>query len=305
MSKVVRFNSSDASRISNDLTELRRISPNSSENLSFRSANTGNSWWKQNPDAIQKIDSIVKTLIRPLPQKEKNQIHSILLYTRHVRNILNRNSSGRTYINRQTLHVNFETNPLYGEAFKQILYYVETPRYSNGRGIANSDDRGELLLKHKNTNSEPIIITPEKGQAVYFNPLDVYHEVLPPSGNSQRGVDRNMVILFLYKKTESSASTSQQIRNYPSSYPGILRALAGYIPRTVRRDTSPSLTNTLRRLTIKPSRKRKRSPTPNQHPIKRARKQSPHKSPNRSPTPTASRTSKRSPISSNSRKNVV
>lgn len=255
--KVHKFEEPYTTRIKNSMDELKRISPSRFQNLNFRTTNQ-NAWWMRNPTAVQNVDKIKDILLGPLSYEEKRQIKSVFMKIREVSDITEKNVSGNSYINRQTLHINFETHPNYGEAFKQIIYYVDTPKYGNGR-IANMGNRGQLLVRTLNGTTTKII-TPEKGQAVYFNPTDVFHEVLSQTNSNQNvRVDRKMIIMMLYKNTQKTNKSSLQIRNYKQNFPRLVRSLAGHIPRPSRNNRSSSLNKNMERLTLKNSRKRKRN----------------------------------------------
>ena len=278
--KTHKFTESEITRIANSVSELRQAAPvniRNSRNMSFRSINkNSNAWWTRNPSASNSLSKIETTLISPLSQREKQQIIGSFILVRNVPSIVTKGVSGRSYIQNQTLHINYETHPRLGEAFKQIIYYVDTPRYSNGR-VANVGNRGELLLRASNGNTQRL--APEKGHAVYFNPTTVFHEVLQQSNSNQNvNVDRKMIIMFLYKSPTTTREISEQIRTYPrSNFPSLVRSLAGYIPRPTRaRQTPNSLVRRIRRIAVSNSprlsgkiRKRTNNSNNNQRPAKR------------------------------------
>lgn len=254
------FTKGQQDAIENSVAALRRLSPSNTRNISFRSTNT-NTWWLRNQYAQQHVKGLVKILTDPLSQKNKTQIYSSYMMIRNVPSITRINpETGRSYINNQRLHINFETHPMYGEAFMQIIYYVDTPRYTNGR-IASPGNRGGLLIAQKSGNTR--ILTPERGRAVYFTPTDTYHEVLPQSNSNQNvNVDRKMIILLLYKPTTRSNVVSTQIRSYNPMFPRGLRAAAGYIQRPTRTRRTPASINIMMRNIVignKQSLKRKRN----------------------------------------------
>lgn len=242
------FGEATASRIENHVRSLRFSSPSGNENINFRSTN-GNTWWRRNPSAHQKLTEIANILLQPVSQTNKNQIFSTFMLVRNVRSIIRPSSNGRSYINRQSLHVNFETNPRYGEAFMQIIYYIDTPRYASGN-IASRGNRGRLLVGQ---GGHARALVPERGHAVYFTPTDTWHEVLPQS-NQNVNVDRKMIIMFLYKRTSRTNIVSHQIRNYHPNFPFGLRALAGV---RISLQNERSLANLLSNLDIA-RRKRRR-----------------------------------------------
>jgi len=245
------FGEATATRIEDHVRSLRLSAPNGNENINFRSTN-GNTWWRRNPTAHQKLTEIANILLQPVSQTNKDQIFSTFMLVRNIRSIIRPSNNGLSYINRQSLHVNFETNPRYGEAFMQIIYYVDTPRYVNGR-IASPGNRGRLLVGQQ---GHARALVPERGHAVYFTPTDTWHEVLPQS-NQNVNVDRKMIIMFLYKHTRRTNVVSQQIRNYHPNFPFGLQALAGVrIPLQAER----SLANLMRGLAVA-NRKRRRPNT--------------------------------------------
>ena len=267
------FGESTAERIQNHVLSLRLSAPRGSrENISFRSTNANNVWWRNNPVAHSRLTEVANTLMQPLSAANKNQVFSTFMLVRNVRSIIQPGQNGRSYINRQGLHVNFETSPVHGEAFMQIIYYIDTPKYANGRN-ASPGNRGQLLVSHgRNTRR----FDPIRGHAVYFTPSDTWHEVLPQTNSNQNvNVDRKMIIMMLYKRTNRTNVVAQQIRGYHSRFPLGLRAVAGYVPRPTRvlpNRTVNTLSNMLSRTTLQsPSKKRKRPATAgnkNPRPIK-------------------------------------
>jgi hypothetical protein len=267
------FGESTAERIENHVRSLRfSAPPGSRENISFRSTNANNVWWRNNPVAHSRLTEVANILMQPLSAANKNQVFSTFMLVRNVRSIIQPGQNGRSYINRQGLHVNFETSPTHGEAFMQIIYYIDTPRYANGR-IANSGNRGQLLVSHgRNTRR----FDPIRGHAVYFTPSDTWHEVLPQTNSNQNvNVDRKMIIMMLYKRTNRTNVVAQQIRGYHNRFPLGLRAVAGHVARPTRvlpNRTVNTLSNILSRTTLQsPSKKRKRPATAgnkNPRPIK-------------------------------------
>ena len=254
------FSEGIADRIENNVRSLRMSAPSANENMSVRSTNANNVWWRRNPTAHARLNEVAYTLMQPLSVENKNQIFSTFMLVRNVRSIVQPGNNGRTYINRQKLHKNIETDPKLGEAFMQIIYYIDTPKYANGRN-ANSGNRGQLLLSH---NGNTQTFEPVRGHAVYFTPSDTWHEVLPQSNSDKNvNVDRKMIIMMLYKRTNRTNTIAKQIRNYNPRFPLGLRAIAGHIPRPTSRlpnRTVNALANMLHRTAIQsPSRKRKRS----------------------------------------------
>lgn len=254
------FGESTATRIENNVRSLRLSAPNLGENINFRSTNQ-NAWWRRNPSAHQKLTEIASTLLRPLSQANKNQIYSTFLLVRNVRSIVRHTRTGQSYINRQSLHVDFETSPIHGEAFMQIIYYIDTPRYTNGR-VATPGNRGQLLVSHgQNTR----LFDPERGHAVYFTPTDTWHEVVPQTNSNQNvNVDRKMIIMMLYKRTaRTNTVPGIQIRSYQPNFPFGLRALAGYVGRgnvPISSQNENALSRMLRRVNVRTvAGKRKRN----------------------------------------------
>lgn len=250
------FGETIADRIEDHVRSLRMSAPGSGENMSFRSTNA-NPWWRGNPTAHARLTEVAKTLMQPLSVANKNQIFSTFMLVRNVRSIIRPTRNGQSYINRQSLHVNVESSPVHGEAFMQIIYYIDTPRYANGR-IANSGNRGQLLVSHgRNTRR----FDPIRGHAVYFTPTNTWHEVLPQTNSNQNmNVDRKMIIMMLYKRTNRANTVSHQSREYNSRFPLGLRAVSGHVPRptmTLPNRTVNALSNMLRGTAIqRSSRKR-------------------------------------------------
>lgn len=252
------FGEGTANRIEQNVRSLR---PGSNENISFRSTNANNVWWRRNAAAYERLTNVANTLIRPLSEANKKQIFSTLMLVRNVRSIIQPTRNGQSYINRQRLHVNFETSPVHGEAFMQIIYYIDTPRYANGR-IANSGNRGQLLVSHgRNTRR----FDPIRGHAVYFTPTDTWHEVLPQTNSNQNvNVDRKMIIMMLYRRTDIPYTVAQQIRSYNNRFPLGLRAIAGYVSRptsVLPNRTINTLSNMLSGTTIQTSSRKRKRPT--------------------------------------------
>lgn len=251
------FSEQTATMIENHARSLRYSAPGSGENMSVRSTNANNVWWRHNPVAHQRLNKVASTLMQPLSDANKNQVFSTLMLVRNIRSIIQPTRNGQSYINRQSLHVNLEASPVHGEAFMQIIYYIDTPKYANGR-IANSGNRGQLLVSHgRNTRR----FDPIRGHAVYFTPSDTWHEVLPQTNSNQNvNVNRKMIIMMLYKRTNRRNTVAEQIRRYHPRFPFGLRSVAGHVPRPTRispNATVNALANRLRGTTIH-SRKRKR-----------------------------------------------
>ena len=230
------FGPADVQRIAESVSNLRSSAPQniaSSQNMHFRTTNV-NPWWVRNPVSYQNVVRIAQTLASPLSQSEKNQIYSSYMLIRNVPSITARNASGVSYITTQSLHLNFERTRTHGDAFKQIIYYVDTPKYANGR-TASPGNRGQLLVR-SSTNGNTQIITPEKGQAVYFNPADTFHEVVAQSNANQNvNVDRKMIIMLLYKAPPDDPRIpnvrANQYRQYSPTFPSLVRSIGGHIPR--------------------------------------------------------------------------
>jgi hypothetical protein len=261
------FRENLAASIEDRVRYLRQSAPSSGENIRFRNTNGNTAWWRQNSRAHNSLEEIERILLRPVSAPYKNQIFSTFMLVRNVRSIVQPGNNGRTYINRQKLHKNIETDPKLGEAFMQIIYYIDTPKYANGRN-ANSGNRGQLLLSH---NGNTQTFEPVRGHAVYFTPSDTWHEVLPQSNSDKNvNVDRKMIIMMLYKRTNRTNTIAKQIRDYPPGFAHVLSTIAGHIPRpTVRvpNRNQNTLANMLRRTTIQsPSRKRKRPATSENNP---------------------------------------
>jgi hypothetical protein len=251
------FREATAKRIEDHVQSLRLSSPSGRNNINFRSTN-GNTWWRRNPSAHQKLTEVANILMQPIPQTNKDQIFSTFMLVRNVRSIIRPSNNGRSYINRQSLHVNFETSPIYGEAFMQIIYYVDTPRYASGH-VASPGNRGRLLVGQQ---GHARALVPERGHAVYFTPTDTWHEVLPQS-NQNVNVDRKMIIMFLYKRTSRTNVVSEQIRNYHPNFPFGLQALAGV---RIPIQTERSLASLMRQLAVANKKRRRpntaRTPPP-------------------------------------------
>ena len=259
------FSADAINAIQSDVNKIRAAAPNKSNNMMFRSANT-TTWWRRNPDTLRALIDLEKRLTDPLPQNIKTQVYGSLLLIRHVPSISRKGPNGKSYINRQTLHVNYEKHPTYGESFMQIIYYIDTPRYTNG-SVANSGDRGKLLVSNK-TGSKARVLIPEKGRAVYFTPADTWHEVVDQ--NQIVNVDRKMLIMFLYRRPSNTEEISTQIRNYNQSFRKMLQNKSQPTNPIVR-----NLANFLKNLSLL-SRKQKRVNNTNTRPQKRRRVVSPY-----------------------------
>lgn len=248
-----RFKESEVNFISNAINDLRALAPGniaSMKNMNFSSVNT-RTWWKRNRTALNKVEQIKDKLLEPISKNDKDRAIGYRMVIRNVPSITGRNQGRKSYINVQTLHRNYETDPNRGESFKQVIYYVDTPKYTNGR-VANVGNRGRLLLRSPNGNAQ--IFTPEKGRAVYFNPLDIHHEVLPQENRNQNvNVDRKMVIMFLYKRPTSNVSASVQIPA-SSGLQSLVRSLVGFVPRptkSIRNQNANSLVSMMGRVSIR------------------------------------------------------
>ncbi len=152
---------------------------------------------------------------------------------------------------------NFETSPVFGEAFMQIISYIDTPKYANGRN-ASPGDRGRLLVGTNRGNAKALV--PARGRAVYFTPTDTWHEVVPQNQNVN--VNRKMIIMFLYKQTNRTNTVSTQIRRYHPNFPFGLRSAAGI---SLPLQTENILARMMRRTSIK-SLKRTANAPPNKSP---------------------------------------
>jgi hypothetical protein len=220
-------------------------------NVSIRTTNATNTWWRRDPMAYQATVNISNTLVSRLNQNTQKDIYSTLVLIRNVKNITQPYSHGpgnqppRSYVERQTLHINQERTARYGDAFVQIIYYLDTPKYTNTGRNANNANRGTLILRNgRNT----INLVPKKGRAVYFTPDDTLHHVAPPSGNERRIVNRLMVIMMLYKKPSGGKNVSKQLRNYTPGTPRVLEALVGHnrapsVPSKNNRKVASNLAN--------------------------------------------------------------
>lgn len=263
------FSADTINAIQADVNKIRAAAPNKSNNMMFRSANITNTWWRRNPDTLRALIDLEKRLTDPLPQNIKTQVYGSLLLIRHVPSISRKGPNGKSYINRQTLHVNYEKHPTYGESFMQIIYYIDTPRYTNG-SVANSGDRGKLLVSKRGnkTGNTAQVLIPEKGRAVYFTPVDTWHEVVDQ--NQIVNVDRKMLIMFLYKRPSNTEEISTQIRNYNQTFRKMLQNKSQPTNPIVR-----NLANFLKNLSLL-SRKQKRVNNTNTRPQKRRRVVSPY-----------------------------
>ena len=249
------FSEADARAIEERVFSLRLAAPAgaSGENVQVRSTNGAHAWWRQNPTAQMNLAYIERKLVSQLSDANRSQIFSTLMLIRNVRSIVRPGHNGRSYINRQSLHINRNTSPTHGEAFMQIIYYIDTPRYANGRP-ANDGNRGQLLVSNGRTTRR---FNPIRGHAVYFTPTDTWHEVLSQTNSNRNvNVNRKMIIMMLYKRTNSTNTVSEQIRGYHPKFLSVLHAIGGHVPRPTMRlpnNTINSLSNMLRGLTIQNS----------------------------------------------------
>lgn len=196
------------------------INPNgypTQQNVYVRSINQ-TAWWARHSPTQQRLHNIFTRIISPLPSSVKNQISASRILIRHVPNI------SANYIAQQTLHVNVTRNPVEGEAFMQILYYVDTPQI--GGVNAPNNERGQLLL-YKRGNA-PRIFTPKKGTAIYFPPNETFHEVVAPRGNVPGNVNRTMIIIILYRKTHLTGNVNVQVRPFGPVVAHAMRTVAGH-----------------------------------------------------------------------------
>ena len=250
------FTGSQIQRLSSLTNTIRNAHPTPNPmNVNIRSVNA-NPWWRQNHHRT--IDEIYKLLSGPLRPIVKNQVINVRMVIRKVDDI------SANYIARQTLHVNSARSPQEGEAFMQVLYYVDTPKITtpNGRVInAPNDERGQLLLYRPQNRNHPTIFTPKKGSAVYFTPNDTYHEVTNRLRNVEGPVSRTMIILMLYKRTAHTNTVNTQIRPFHAPFVRAVRTIAGHVrsSNAARQGTSrvPNLVRLLGGLTMRNTRKRK------------------------------------------------
>lgn len=262
------FREADARAIEERVFSLRLAAPSgaSGENVQFRSTNGAHAWWRQNPTAQMNLAYIERKLVSQLSDAIRNQIHSSYMLIRNVRSIVRPAQNGKSYINRQSLHINRNTSPIYGEAFMQIIYYIDTPKYANGRP-ANNGNRGQLLVSNGRTARR---FNPIRGHAVYFTPTDTWHEVLSQTNSNQNvNVNRKMIIMMLYKRTNSTITVSEQIRGYHPKFLSLLHAIGGHVPRPTTRlsnNTVNSLSKMLRGLTIKNSSRSRSAAARNKKP---------------------------------------
>jgi hypothetical protein len=132
--------------------------------------------------------------------------------TTGIRVMVRKRYEGEGYARTQRMHVDVvrkpQANPAAGEAYLQIIYYVNSPKIKKDNRIVNApaDLSGRLLLAPMYGIKPVTILTPKRGVGVYFSPNDTFHEVLPRKYKSDPNikVSRDMVIMFLFKKTERS-----------------------------------------------------------------------------------------------------
>jgi hypothetical protein len=250
------FTGPTVQRLSSLTNTIRNAHPTANPvNVNIRSINL-NPWWKQNHQNT--VREIYNILSGPLPSSVKDKIINFRMVIRKVDDI------SANYIARQTLHVNSARSPQEGEAFMQVLYYVDTPKITtpNGRVInAPNDERGQLLLYRPQNRNHPTIFTPKKGSAVYFTPNDTYHEVTNRLRNVEGPVSRTMIIVMLYKRTVHKNTRNQQERPFHSNFVRAVRTVAGHVrpSSAARQGTSrvPNLERLLGGLTMRNTKKRK------------------------------------------------
>jgi hypothetical protein len=224
------------------------------ENINIRTIHA-NAWWRHNQH--RNVDEIYKILSGPLKPYVKSQVFNVRMLIRKVNDI------SKNYIARQTLHINAAHSPKEGEAFMQVLYYVDTPKLTtpNGRIInAPNNERGQLLLYRPQNRNHPSIFTPKSGSAIYFTPNDTYHEVTNRLRNVEGPVSRTMIILLLYRKTNRTNTVSTQIRPFDPFFVRAVRTVAGHErPSNAARqgvNRAPNLERLMARLNVR-SKKRK------------------------------------------------
>jgi hypothetical protein len=262
-----------------DLTQIRNLKSlaaavrTSASNPTRNQENTyvksfhRNAWWRRNESVRSKFQDIYETLIEPLSPRTKNQISSARIMVRKVNNI------SRNYVGRQALHINVSRNPVEGEAFLQVIYYIDTPKIGN-TNVPN-EERGQLLLYQPNNRSHPTIFTPRQGKAVYFTPNDTFHEVLAPPRNVNGNVSRNMIILMLYKRPSMNANvnTNEQVRPFGNLASRAIRVIAGHEAPPTRRGNqgATGLENLMARVRLTTRRRRPANNTGNTRTPKRRR----------------------------------
>jgi hypothetical protein len=202
-------------------------------NFRFHSVNTGHD---------PSLSYLYHLLTRSLPANIRNQVQSSRLYLRYVSGGL------RNYALLQRLHRNIISNPREGVAFLQFIYYIDTPKIANVNAPPN--ERGALIL-HPAPNVE-FKFVPEKGRIVFFNPTTTYHEVTVPAGRVAGNVNRNMIIGFLFAKTNNPTPSNLQNLAHPLHAAGVrMRLEAGgarqipfLVSPTKRRPSSARLPKT-------------------------------------------------------------
>jgi len=103
----------------------------------------------------------------------------------------------------QPYHVDIVRSPAKGVIVNQVIYYVDTPRYSNGRQ-ANVNNSGPLLLF---SNKRHRRVNPSKGTRLNFDPFTTVHATGQKPSNAPP-VNRKMIILLLYRYPTGNENTT-------------------------------------------------------------------------------------------------
>jgi hypothetical protein len=269
---IKRFDLNRQARIRALVTQIRAHKGKTNTtpgNITFRSKALNAS----NAPILSKIDDLLKLILNPLQRVHKfPPIQSARILLRYIPNDI------RSYASLQTLHRNMMNNPAEGRGFLQFIYYIDTPHVV-GQGNAPETERGQLLLNpmagSRLVPGNTTVITPTKGQVVYFSPETALHEVVQPTGNNIGNVTRNMVIGIISTSSGSGnvnyGNAGKQIRpfqnargeptNATRSYANVVRTIANVArPAGAPHPGANNLTRMLGRMNIGPD-KRKRTAT--------------------------------------------
>ena len=288
---IKRFDLNRQARIRALVTQIRAHKGKTNTtpgNITFRSKALNAS----NAPILSKIDDLLRLILNPL-QRDRNvrfkfpPIQSARILLRYIPNDI------RSYASIQTLHRNMMNNPAEGRGFLQFIYYIDTPHVV-GQGNAPETERGQLLLNpmvgSRLVPGNTTVITPTKGQVVYFSPETALHEVVQPTGNNIGNVTRNMLIGIISTSSGSGnvnyGNAGMQIRpfqnatgqptNATRSYANVVRTIANVArPAGAPHAGVNNLTRLLGRLNVRATVKRKRTPTPNRATPSKRRKLTP------------------------------
>jgi len=199
------------------------------------------------------VEELSRVFATSLPYNHRKDVTSYRIYLRQIADIAASNYAGR-----QRFHVNESRSPTKGKAFLQFIYFVETPK-RDGKN-APIEDRGTLLLVSSDGKVREVV--PEQGKFVFFSPDDTYHEVAKQENPDMGSVSRNMIIGMLYRRSPNTQTVNRQIR-MSSPRARTSRAIAGRVLLNSNTGTATNtnvLTSLVKRLQIKPTKKKVATP---------------------------------------------